>query len=134
MAKEPSVWEKREMAAVDKKIEAFDKAAHVIQQKEKAKQRRERVFIYSGLGFVALFVLGVWLSEGRLIDKTMGAMRAIDRLFVPEAGNATKSCKLAANRNTPYCQNRLGNKRSQWKNLTGHGEKGGAGQFSLHGK
>lgn len=127
-----SIWERREMAAADRRIAAFDQAARALYQKSLAREKKERIFLYCILAGVSLFVFAVWYTEGRLLDQIVDSLRRVERVFVPDNGSMVSACRRPENRNTPYCQNRANATQRQWKTLMGGGK--GGNQFTLHGE
>ena len=124
-------WERREIAAADRRIQAIDRMAEQLMIKRRKKEKLERITLYCMLGFSIFVVILIWATDGRIIDRTVAALQSVEDSIRETRRNLSIDCQLAKNKNIPYCLEKVAQTKSEWQEMTMTNNEGRT-QFGLN--
>jgi F0F1-type ATP synthase assembly protein I len=109
--------------------ESLDVSKQLASSVREKRKKQERITIIIVAGVISTFVFLGWLTDGRIFT---APWEAVIQFEAP--GKASRivaiNCRIAKNKNTPYCLNRQAQTKREWNGIV----RGGSKQaFSLHG-
>lgn len=104
----------------------------LFQDYERRKQRAERLVMFSSVSFILAIGVLIWYSKGEVVTSTVKFLQSFESAEKNPGKNLILNCQKAANKNTPYCQERKGDIEATWSGITRY--QGQTPAFTLHGK
>ncbi len=123
---------KSKVDSTELQLQALQAAAEVYRKVRERQKRIERFVIGGIFSFISFIAICIWYTDGKLATDTITFLRKFEGADADPSPSPTLNCMHPRNKKTAYCENRILEQKSSWREITRFGGKANA--FPLYGK